>query len=479
MDLEQTISELAWKRFGIHALRPYQQLVIQRIIEQDRKKCDHAGILVTLPTGGGKSVCFALPSLLVEGITIIVFPLLSLMNDQLRRFADSNIACICIRGGQSKEERNALFSQLGKGKTRIVVTNAECLSLNAVFKELARHTISLLVLDEAHTIVSWGMGFRPVLADIGLLLAHLEIREILCFTATADSAVVQGLQTLVFKKAIPHMIRDGCDRENLIYHVHRTLSKDHSIACLLEKTHTSPAIVFCATRKETEHAQTAFLLNHPDRDSRYYHAGLSRKSRRALETWYQNSEDGVLFATNAFGMGVDKKNIRTVVHRSLPANVLAYLQESGRGGRDGQRCHCYVLLDGTEREGIPLSIFSSTTCCFREALLKAMGEELSLCSGCDICLSSLLSTREGERYILGSVLLHPLRYTPSRLVQHLRSHIRWDADSGLLDNWRKREVHEALRLLLKEGKLKIAKHTKRRLYIDLRTAYKTLTGKGM
>ncbi|MPM09126.1 ATP-dependent RNA helicase DbpA [bioreactor metagenome] len=461
------INQLARDRFGIPTLRPYQQLVIQRVLELDRSESDHEGVVVTLPTGSGKSICFMLPSLVVEGLTIIVYPLLSLMNDQIRRFSERHIRCVCIQGGQTPIEREALFASLANTKPRIVVTNAECLAQSSVFTALARFPISLLVLDEAHTIVRWGEGFRPAMASLGPIIAHLPLRQILCFTATADDAIIGGLTNLIFNGVKPHLVRSSSDRQNISYHAIPTLSKEHTIARLLKDQANLPALVFCSSRDATKLSCLAFLLSNPAISCRYYHAGLGKKERKTLEAWYQREEKGVLFATNAFGMGVDKRSVRMVIHHDLPSDVLSFLQESGRAGRDGIPSRSVVLLDGKESSSTLLSIFSSKSECFRSSLLFALGEEMEGCSGCDVCNHTQYRKREGEKTLMRCVALHPFSYSIHSLAVLLHTKRPWKPDSGLLNTWRARAIEYALNTLVAEGKLSCTKGKKQRLYLSV------------
>ncbi|MGE4584120.1 MAG: RecQ family ATP-dependent DNA helicase [Sphaerochaeta sp.] len=459
------IDRLAATFFSIHALRPFQQLVIHHILEHDRSTADHDGTLVTLPTGSGKSICFMLPSLLVEGLTVIVYPLLSLMQDQRRRFAQANIPCICLRGGQTKEQRRLLFARLPE--TKVVITNAECLCQTQVFSILAQFTISLLVLDEAHTIVRWGEGFRPILASVGTILAHLPIRQLLCFTATADQPVVQGLDRLVFHHRPVYRVKGSVDRQNISYHVVRTLCKEHAIARLLGNAALRPALVFCPTRGESEHGAYDFLLSHPGVPVRYYHAGLTSQARNHLEEWFLKQSDGVLYATNAFGMGVDKKNIRTVVHHTLPSDILAFLQESGRAGRDGRPAVSIILLDERERSSPTASIFSNTTTCFRMQLVGALDETLESCSGCDICNGTLGLRREGQSSIIQAVGLHPFQFSPGSLTAYLQQ-------GGVA--FREKHLRKAIGSLLDQHILCCTNKNRRRLYLPIRTYLACLTG---
>ncbi|HPK64233.1 MAG TPA: DEAD/DEAH box helicase, partial [Sphaerochaeta sp.] len=165
------ITSLARERFGINAVRPFQYLVIKRILEEDKKENPHPGMIVTLPTGSGKSLCFMLPALAVSGLTIIVYPLLALMSDQVRRFEEAKIPVLCLKGGQSKKERMEILSDLAN--VRALVTNAETLAHPRVLSALLHIPISMIVIDEAHTIERWGSSFRPALRTLSSLIAHL------------------------------------------------------------------------------------------------------------------------------------------------------------------------------------------------------------------------------------------------------------------------------------------------------------------
>jgi ATP-dependent DNA helicase RecQ len=397
------------------------------------------------------------------------------MHDQIRRLDEVSIPYICIQGGQSHQERNLLLEKLKNKEARILVTNAECLSLPALINTLAQITISLLVLDEAHTIISWGEGFRPALAAVGPIIQHLPVRQVLCFTATADERVLQGLNRLIFPITKPHLIHASSNRTNITYHVIRTLSKNQSIAGLLSQGNLLPALVFCSTRKLTETSAHRLLYALPNLAVRYYHAGLTKDERRYLEKWFNETENGVLFATKAFGMGIDVKGIRCVIHHDLSEDVLSFLQESGRAGRDGKPALSISLLDGREKPSPLASILQSTEHCFRKGLLEAMNEPFEYCSGCDVCNGSISLKRQGERAILMSVLSHPFHFSSSSLASMLQDTNGWYSYGGTLSSWGMQEVQEAIMLLITEGKLHMLKRPKRRLYIDYKAVATLLT----
>ncbi|MFA5448418.1 MAG: RecQ family ATP-dependent DNA helicase [Sphaerochaeta sp.] len=444
MDLDR----LAVTHFGIPYLRPFQRLVVDTIATHDRGETVGRTQLVILPTGSGKSLCFMLPALFVEGLIIIIYPLLALMEDQRRRFSMAGIECVVLRGGQSQEERQQIYQSLDRG-CKVVITNAEMLANSSVLSQLARRTISLLVIDEAHTVVSWGEGFRPKLALLGTFGHHLPARQLLLFTATADEQVITGLKRLF---GTLNIIHGNSDRPNISYHVVKTLSKRRAITGLLQESQSRPALVFCPTRALCERLQAHYHIQNPTIDSAWYHAGLSKSERSRLEGWFIDHPSGVLFSTNAFGLGVDKKNVRTVVHCALPADALSYLQESGRAGRDGNHSHAVVLMQGPEES--PLGrIFWSTTSCYREGLLQALGEEMEYCNGCDVCDGQQHFRREGEEPIMRAVRERPFGLTTSSLVQLLMIDQPFDRLSGHLRAWHPSEIREAIQTLITEKKL--------------------------
>lgn len=444
MDLDS----IATKHFNIPYLRPFQRLVIESIAEHDHYKGGHRAMLVILPTGSGKSLCFMLPSYFVEGLVVVVYPLLALMEDQRLRFEEAGIHCVVLKGGQTHRERQRIFQELDEG-CKVVITNAETLNGSAVLAQLGRKPISLLVIDEAHTIVSWGEGFRPKLTSLGSITQHLPARQLLLFTATADEKVIVGLGRLFGKFNI---IQASSDRANISYHTMKTLSKRRAINTLLQTPESRPALVFCPTRASCEQMLAHYQSQNSHIPSARYHAGLSKSQRAHLERWFIGNPASVLFSTNAFGMGVDKKNIRTVVHLSLPSDVLSYLQESGRGGRDGRACHAVVLMD--KPDSTPMGrLFWRADSCYRKGLLLALGEEIEHCSGCDWCYGQQNYRREGEEPIIAAVREKPFAFTVSSLVQLLVTDRPFDRLSGHLKSWHPSEIREAIQILIAEEKL--------------------------
>lgn len=462
MELLQNIETLSRDKFGIATLRAYQRLVIYEILENEQSQSvDHKGMLVVLPTGSGKSICFMLPSLIIEGITLIIYPLLALMNDQIRRFERLKIECVCIRGGQTKGQRLVLWKKIESGQAKILVTNAECMRTQQVLSELLRYSIHLVVVDEAHTVVQWGQSFRPSYQALGDILSVLQAKQILAFTATASERIISELKLSLFKGRSIHIIKASADRQNIKLHTCPTLSKSHSIATILQDASHRPAVVFCPTRLTTEIYARQFYNTHPHIATRYYHAGLGKAQRQNLENWFFERDSAVLFSTCAFGMGVDKNNIRTVIHLSLPCEVESYLQESGRAGRDNLESDAYALIDckdlQTNKDNPLLAVMNQTETCLRKGLLSLMGEDMENCSGCDVCNHHVFPLRDGEKQILTAVRLRKFHYSPVALARLLciTGH---DSQSGILREWTVRQVQEAIMNLIHEGKLRLMFH---------------------
>ena len=411
------IISMASRVFGITALKPYQLLVMQRIVEQDGSEYEKRDQLVTLPTGTGKSLCFQLPALMCTGITIVVYPLLALMNDQIRNLRQLGIETVCIRGGQTREQRKQELRKLDKG-ARIVITNPESLCNERTYRLFEKRNISLLVCDEAHVISQWGKTFRASYLKLHTAVLRLKPAQVLAFTATADQKTIRDIKRCIFA-GHPLIVRGNPDRENIFYSTFRCADRKTGLFELLE-TCERPAIVFCRKRYDTEILCYTGIRLIKQYEQRYYHAGLSKKERENLEEWFMNSSDGVLFTTNAYGMGVNKKNIRTVIHYTLPGDALSYLQESGRAGRDGLQSFAYAIV--TVNDALPspavesavLGVFKGREC-RRQGLLAMLGASQSDCSGCDVCSGAPVSYDRITKTVIRMVRLNPFRFNPKTL----------------------------------------------------------------
>lgn len=446
--------QLLKERFGIPYLRPYQELIISRIMEC-AENGKNARILAVMPTGSGKSLCFMYPAAALERRCIIIYPLLSLMNDQEKRFREAGIPAVILRGGLGQEERRRRIECIRQNEAAAVITNPE--TLLSLMKgngiDVIAKDTELLVIDEAHTAVTWGSSFRPSYLEIGRIINRIRPRSILAFTATMDSAIEEGIEKHIFSGIAPYMVHCSADRENIFYHAVKSLSKIRDTEAILSKGCSRPAVIFCRSRLEAE--RTAEALS-PSFSIRSYHAGMERERKEEVEKWFLHSSDGVLASTKAYGLGVDKKDIRTVVHLSVPETAPDFLQEAGRGGRDGKRMDSYVLY--SDKDLSPIARIFTSGKCIRRALLREMGEnpETEGCLACSVCIPDHYR-RAGEDEILSWIRFHPFIKEGNAALSLTASHpfLR----RHRLPRWKEEEALEAIRILADEGRIRrIAGH---------------------
>lgn len=502
------VAEAARTRFGVEYLFPYQRLVIANVLEAAHASRapglpgalrgapgapapdDSADIrsrqLVILPTGSGKSLCFQLPAVLLPGVTVVVYPLLSLIADQKRRLEQQGIACVTLTGRSRGAPEDA-------GAPLLVLTNPESLRTRRAQKLLDGREISHLVIDEAHCVAEWGETFRPAYLELGDAVRWLAPRVVTGFTATASPDILRRIDQHLFEGEGYHLVRGNPDRPNIRYAVAPVASRSAALRVLLYAsgpgtTDLRPAVVFCRTRGICE--RTALELRRALDDSRirFYHAGLSKPEKKAVEEWFLDSRDGVLVATCAYGMGVDKKDIRTVIHRDLPPTVESYLQESGRAGRDGEPAQAVVLASPREMAGPagaaaaaftpgapdgtrgsagtpgPLTRYVRGDRCRREVLVEALGAEPEACSGCDVCDGVARVESPVAAAISGWLRRRRRRYTPAQAAAVLAGTARtapvpWhparEPVFGLLEDWPREEIDEALEELRAAGRLEV------------------------
>ncbi|MBN2861290.1 MAG: RecQ family ATP-dependent DNA helicase [Sphaerochaetaceae bacterium] len=453
-------------RFSLTSLYPFQELVVRTILEKEEAQ-EGNNLLVILPTGAGKSICFMLPSLIIDGITMIVYPLLSLLNDQKRRIEALGEEAVVLRGGQSSEEREALFSSLSSGSASFLLLTCEMLEIESVRRRITHLPISLAVVDEAHVIAQWGLTFRPAYLHLGSHIAQIEPHQVLAFTATLDRKNASVIHRYLFQNERYHTIRGSSDRENIHYRVMRTLSKDLSLRLLLAIPSSRPAIIFFRSRRKTESTSQRLRECMESVAINSYHAGMAKDERDTVEQWFRDSDSGILCATSAFGMGVDKKNVRSVIHYDLPDDAMAFLQESGRGGRDGSKAYSVILLspsDLKQKQNALLPSLTSTITCRRERLLALINSPTLECTGCDVCEANSDRTYLGIYPILSIVSRYGKRFDTATLKAYLKGEKGtvhpFGRYNGVFSSWESREIGQAIGHLLNTGRIRETKGRK-------------------
>ena len=322
-------------QFGHEAFRPGQEQAVASVLEGH-------DTLVILPTGGGKSVCYQVPALVLDGLTVVLSPLISLMKDQVDALEAKGIPATFINSSLGAAEISARLARVQRGEVRLLYVAPERFDVGAAAERIAAVGVRLLAVDEAHCISEWGHDFRPSYRRVRSIRERLGEPPTIALTATATPEVRRDIARVLALRE-PRVIVTGFDRPNLRWHVVRTKNdaeKDGTLAHLLER-HTGAAIVYAATRKTVERVATR--LERAGIRAAAYHAGLDDSRRREVQESFMNEGLRVIVATNAFGMGIDKSNVRLVVHHAMPGSLEAYYQEAGRAGRDGNTADCVLL----------------------------------------------------------------------------------------------------------------------------------------
>lgn len=342
-------SVLLKEKFGLESFRPGQQEAIEILLEKGKLLCIQ-------PTGYGKSLLYQFPSCLVGGLTLVISPLLALMRDQIDQLTTRfNIAAGSINSDQEEEENYLAKKRAAKGELQILFTSPEQLDNIDRFDFLLSLPIKLLVIDEAHCISTWGHDFRPsyrlILKFTEALIKQVPDAKILALTATADERTEADIASQLTTEAHPvHVIREKMDRPN----IHLSVVKAEGTAakltlCLdLLKKLQGNGLIYCATRENTE--LVAEFLQNCGLSSIAYHAGLESEQKRIIQKGFSNNAYRTIAATTALGMGIDKKDLRYIIHFDIPGSITAYYQEVGRAGRDGQKAEGYMIYDKADRK---------------------------------------------------------------------------------------------------------------------------------
>jgi ATP-dependent DNA helicase RecQ len=387
------------KHFGYDAFRPLQQEIIEDAL---------AGrdVFALMPTGGGKSLCFQLPALMRDGLTIVVSPLISLMKDQVDALQTSGIAATFLNSTLDRDEAIARLHGLHRGHYRLLYVAPERLMLDTFLERALNWNIAQIAIDEAHCISEWGHDFRPEYRELKKLRKHLPDVPIMALTATATERVRTDIvQQLHLRE--PRCYVASFNRPNLTYRVVPKSPAYEQLLALVRSRPNESGIVYCASRKTAD--SLAKKLSGDGIGAKPYHAGLEPTARAKHQEQFLRDDARVITATIAFGMGINKPNVRFVVHYDLPKNIESYYQETGRAGRDGLPSECVLLFNAgdvvKQRRFIAekseneqriaheqlraMVTYAETRACRRATLLKYFGEDLSppVCDGCDNCLN--------------------------------------------------------------------------------------------
>lgn len=433
------VFEVLHKYYGYNSFRKGQYEIITNILSKRDTFC-------ILPTGGGKSICYQIPALLFKGVTIVISPLIALMKDQVDNLKSNGINAEYINSTQNLESIDNIMEMCRNGRVKLLYIAPERLE-NEFFKRRLRSlNISQLAIDEAHCVSMWGHDFRRSYGLINDFISSLRVRPVVtAFTATATEIVRKDVVKLLGLRN-PYIYIGSFDRDNLSIRVHIEEDKLELVKDIIKDKENEAGIIYCATRKEVDGLY--FYLKDLGYDVLKYHGGLKDEEKEYYQDEFLNENSNVMIATNAFGMGIDKSNVRYIVHFTIPKNIESYYQEIGRAGRDGAMSECHILFNRSDIRTLEYLIYTTVQIdrkeleikklqsmidfceskeCLRAFILKYFGEEevREYCNNCSNCLNSdeLRDYTIEAQKILSCVYRTRERYGVAVLVDVLRGMI--------------------------------------------------------
>jgi len=411
--LHDTLSQV----FGLHAFRPYQREIIEQVV-------GGGDAFVLMPTGGGKSLCYQLPALHREGVCLVVSPLISLMKDQVDALLANGVRAAMYNSTLGAAEARSVLARLHQGELDLLYVAPERMMRPSFIHSLESVPVGMIAIDEAHCVSQWGHDFRPEYAALGELRGHFPGTPIIALTATADPQTREDIVEVLGLAQAQRFVT-GFDRPNIRYMVLEKHQPQRQLLRFLERRGGESGIVYALSRKRVE--EIAEFLNAQGYPAEAYHAGLPADRRTAVQDRFVRDEVPIVVATVAFGMGIDKPNVRFVVHYDLPRHLEGYYQETGRAGRDGLPAEALLLFGAQDAAMARYQIeqggneqqrrieahklnamvgFAESLACRRRVLLGYLGEVLEHdCGNCDVCLDppERFDATEAARKVLSCV----------------------------------------------------------------------------
>ena len=472
--------------FGFDSFRKGQGDIIQQILNgQD--------VLGIMPTGAGKSLCYQIPALAIGGVTVVISPLISLMKDQVDALQQNGVRAVALNSSLDWDEIRDIFSAVRAGKISLLYVAPERLENESFNHFLLTTDVRLFVVDEAHCVSQWGHDFRPSYLKIANTINGFAARPVVAaFTATATPEVRDDIADKLELRT-PYLLTTGFDRENLFFQVEHPHDKMAFILDYVKKTSGLSGIVYCATRRNVE--DVCENLKNSGLSAVRYHAGLSERERRMNQEAFIYDRANIMVATNAFGMGIDKSNVRYVLHFNMPANIDAYYQEAGRAGRDGSSADCVLLFAArdvntarffieqceeadSKRAGYrklqSMVDLCNTGECLRAHILNYFGEKevAPRCNTCGNCVSIVeriditlaaqkilsciyrMAEQANQRQFGSVMLIDVLRGSEKKQIQELKFETlsTW----GIMKEYRKEDIKEIIHFLVADGYLQFS-----------------------
>lgn len=476
MNLEAKLKEI----FGYESFRQGQKQIIEQVLQGK----DTLGIL---PTGAGKSICYQLPALLQEGVTLVVSPLISLMKDQVDQLNIANIPATFINSTVDEQEAYFRMQQIENGEVKILFVAPERFELESFNYFLQHLPIDLVAIDEAHCISQWGHDFRPSYVTFAKRLADLPTSPtILALTATATPRVSADIQDLL-QISEDNTVKTGFLRENLRFEVVKGKDKRDFLKSYLKEHTDESGIIYANTRKEVE--EVTEWLNRNNFPAKRYHAGLAEGERQKNQEDFLYDEVPIMVATNAFGMGINKSNVRFVIHHGMPATIEAYYQEAGRAGRDGLDSDAILLFspndvrlrnflieqgEGSEQHKEQeyeklrqMQAYTSSETCLQGYILQYFGDAGEDCHKCSNCLDDRERTDVtlDAQKVMSCVIRMEQRFGKTAVAQVLvgsknKNLARWNFEKlstfGIMKGYSQKAVGELIDFLAGEGYLAVS-----------------------